>query len=98
MSSKGKNRLSDLGGTTGLVICRSSQFGTSGFLFGDDMRIIMKFGGTSVGSAERIAQVVEIVRSQIKQGNQVVVVLSAMSGVTNTLLGALKESANGNIG
>lgn len=62
------------------------------------MRVVMKFGGTSVGSAERIAQVIEIVRAERNKGSQVVVVLSAMSGVTNTLLGALKESASGNIG
>ena len=61
------------------------------------MRIVMKFGGTSVGSAERIAGVAEIVRAEANKGNQVVVVLSAMSGVTNTLLAALKESASGNI-
>ncbi len=62
------------------------------------MRVIMKFGGTSVGNVERIAQVVEIVRGEVNQGSQVVVVLSAMSGVTNTLLGALKDAAGGNIG
>jgi aspartokinase/homoserine dehydrogenase 1 len=61
------------------------------------MRVVMKFGGTSVGSAERIAGVGEIVRAEVKRGSQVVVVLSAMSGVTNTLLAALKESAGGNI-
>ena len=59
--------------------------------------IVMKFGGTSVGSAERIAGVAEIVRAEVNKGNQVVVVLSAMSGVTNTLLAALKDSAGGNI-
>lgn len=62
------------------------------------MKIVMKFGGTSVGNAERIAQAAEIVRVQVNKGNQVVVVLSAMSGVTNTLLGALKDAANGNMG
>ncbi|MCC7161405.1 MAG: aspartate kinase [Anaerolineae bacterium] len=62
------------------------------------MKVVMKFGGTSVGSAERIAQVAEIVRNQTNKGNRVVVVLSAMSGVTNTLLGALKDAANGNMG
>jgi aspartokinase/homoserine dehydrogenase 1 len=61
------------------------------------MRVLMKFGGTSVGNAERIAGVGEIVRGEVNRGNQVVVVLSAMSGVTNTLLAALKESAGGNI-
>lgn len=62
------------------------------------MKVVMKFGGTSVGSAERIAQAMEIVRAEVNKGNQVVVVLSAMSGVTNTLLGALKDAANGNMG
>lgn len=62
------------------------------------MRVVMKFGGTSVGSAERILQAVEIVRSEVNKGHQVVVVLSAMSGVTNTLLGALKDAADGNMG
>lgn len=62
------------------------------------MRIVMKFGGTSVGSAERIAQVAEIVRAQADRKHQVVVVLSAMSGVTNLLLGAIKDAANGNMG
>lgn len=62
-----------------------------------DVRIVMKFGGTSVGSAERIAQVVEIVRRERERGNQTVVVLSAMSGVTNTLLGAARDAANGSI-
>jgi aspartate kinase len=58
----------------------------------------MKFGGTSVGSVERLAQVSEIVRAEVNKGSQVVVVLSAMSGVTNTLLGALRDAANGNMG
>lgn len=62
------------------------------------MQIVMKFGGTSVGSAERIAQVTEIVRARVTRGNHIVVVLSAMSGVTNTLLGALRDAANGNMG
>lgn len=61
------------------------------------MRIVMKFGGTSVGNAERIAQVAEIVRSQVAKGDQVVVVLSAMSGVTNSLLTSAQEAAGGSI-
>ena len=39
-------------------------------------RIVMKFGGTSVGSVERINHVAEIVRSEVEEKNQVVVVLS----------------------
>ncbi len=61
------------------------------------MRIVMKFGGTSVGSAERVAQVADIVRTQVAQGDQVVLVLSAMSGVTNALLASAREASNGSI-
>src|SRR6476620_8564333 len=62
------------------------------------MKLVRKFGGRWVGSAERILQAAEIVRSEVNKGHQVVVVLSAMSGVTNTLLGALKDAADGNMG
>ena len=49
-------------------------------------RIVMKFGGTSVGSVERINHVAEIVRSEVEEKNQVVVVLSAMAGETERLV------------
>lgn len=49
--------------------------------------IVQKFGGTSVGSTEKIKNVAERVLSYRKQGHQVVVVLSAMSGQTDKLLG-----------
>lgn len=55
----------------------------------------MKFGGTSVGNAERITQVTRIVHAQVSQGDQILVVLSAMSGVTNTLLISAREAAHG---
>lgn len=48
--------------------------------------IVMKFGGTSVGSAERMEQVIELVASAQKKGRKPIVVLSAMSGVTNWLI------------
>ncbi|MCQ2311247.1 MAG: aspartate kinase [Paludibacteraceae bacterium] len=47
--------------------------------------LVMKFGGTSVGSAERMKKVAELIR-RASAGNSVLVVLSAMSGTTNTLL------------
>ena len=47
--------------------------------------IVQKFGGTSVANIERIRNVAERVKREIAAGNQVVVVLSAMSGVTNQL-------------
>ncbi|PMH43825.1 aspartate kinase [Vibrio sp. 10N.286.49.B3] len=49
--------------------------------------IVQKFGGTSVGSIENIHIVAEHVIKAKEQGNQVVVVVSAMSGETNRLLG-----------
>ncbi len=49
--------------------------------------IVQKFGGTSVGSTEKIKNVAERVLQYQKQGNQMVVVLSAMSGQTDKLLG-----------
>jgi len=49
------------------------------------MRIVMKFGGTSVGDAERIKQVAELVKKFADQDFEIVVVVSAMSGVTDTL-------------
>ena len=49
-------------------------------------RIVMKFGGTSVGSIERIQAVAEKVEAEVGRGNQVAVVVSAMSGSTNQLV------------
>ena len=48
--------------------------------------IVQKFGGTSVANIERIRNVAERVKRERAAGNQVVVVLSAMSGVTNQLV------------
>lgn len=53
--------------------------------------IVQKFGGTSVGSTERIRNVATKVKKELDRGNQVVVVLSAMSGETNKLVGFCEE-------
>jgi aspartate kinase len=59
------------------------------------MLIVQKYGGTSVGSTERIRNVARRVAHFHKQGHQLVVVVSAMSGETNRLLALAKEiSAN----
>ena len=52
---------------------------------------VQKYGGTSVGSIERIEAVAQRVKKSREQGNQIVVVVSAMSGETNRLLGMAKE-------
>jgi len=59
------------------------------------MLIVMKFGGTSVGSAERIAQAAALVAASRDKGHQVVAVTSAMSGVTNTLIDAAQAASKG---
>lgn len=50
-------------------------------------RIVMKFGGTSVGDIERIKAVAERVKKQKDAGCDVLVVVSAMAGETNKLVG-----------
>lgn len=50
------------------------------------VRIIVKFGGTSIADPAHIEKVAEKVLGEIKRGNQVVVVVSAMAGVTNQLV------------
>jgi aspartate kinase len=50
-------------------------------------RIVMKFGGTSVADLDRIRAVALRVKREVDAGNQVAVVVSAMSGVTNQLVG-----------
>ncbi|MFY9141641.1 aspartate kinase [Sulfuricurvum sp.] len=50
------------------------------------MLIVQKFGGTSVGDLERIQNVANRVSQTLKEGHQVVVVVSAMSGETNKLI------------
>src|SRR6058998_2876783 len=49
-------------------------------------RIVMKFGGTSVGDVERIRAVAQRVKREVDAGADVAVVVSAMAGVTNQLV------------
>ena len=55
--------------------------------------IVHKYGGTSMGSTERIHNVAKRVAKWVKAGHQMVVVPSAVSGETNRLLGLAKELA-----
>jgi aspartate kinase len=52
--------------------------------------IVQKFGGTSVGSVERIAEVAKIIEKSAQE-NSIIVVVSAMSGETNRLIGLAKS-------
>ena len=56
--------------------------------------IVLKFGGTSVGSIDRIKKVSKIIASYKNKRNNVVVVSSAMSGVTNDLIAKSKKIDN----
>ena len=53
--------------------------------------IVQKYGGTSVGTVERIEAVADKIGRFLKEGHQVVVVVSAMSGETNRLIGLAKQ-------
>jgi aspartate kinase len=53
--------------------------------------IVQKYGGTSVGTIERIQAVADRVAASHRAGNQIVVAVSAMSGETNRLIGLAKE-------
>jgi aspartate kinase len=54
-------------------------------------RIVMKFGGTSVADIDRIRNVARLVKREVERGNQVAVVVSAMAGVTNQLVGWVNQ-------
>lgn len=54
-------------------------------------RLVMKFGGTSVGSVDRIRNVAAKVKREVEAGNEVAVVVSAMSGETNRLVDLCKQ-------
>ncbi len=53
--------------------------------------IVQKFGGTSVGTIERIENVANKVIKEVKNGNQVIVVVSAMAGETDRLINLAKK-------
>ena len=55
---------------------------------------VLKFGGTSVGTIERIQHVASIVKKEHLAGNNVVVIVSAMAGKTNELIKLSKEISN----
>ena len=56
-------------------------------------RLVMKFGGTSVADIERIRNVARHVEREVKAGHHVAVVVSAMAGTTDQLVGWCREAA-----
>ena len=55
---------------------------------------VLKFGGTSVGTTDRIQHVANIIKKEQSQGNQVIVIVSAMAGKTNELINLSNEISN----
>src|SRR4051812_21313405 len=55
------------------------------------MLVVQKYGGTSVGTVERIREVAKRCIATQRQGHQVVVIVSAMAGETNRLLALAKQ-------
>ncbi len=58
-------------------------------------RLVMKFGGTSVGSVERIFHVANLVKRTVDAGNEVAVVVSAMAGETDRLIDLTRSVSGG---
>ena len=56
--------------------------------------VVLKFGGTSVGTVDRIKKVANIIIGYVKKRYKVIVVSSAMSGVTNDLVKKSKSISN----
>ncbi len=56
--------------------------------------LVMKFGGTSVANLERIEKAAEKVRAEVARGYDVIVIVSAMSGRTNELVGWVEETSH----
>src|SRR2546423_8994345 len=56
-------------------------------------RLVMKFGGTSVADVDRIRNVARHVKREVEAGHAVAVVVSAMAGKTDQLVGWCREAA-----
>ena len=56
--------------------------------------LVMKFGGTSVASLDRIARASKRVAVEVARGHNVIVIVSAMAGKTNELVGWVRETSN----
>lgn len=55
--------------------------------------VVLKFGGTSVADVPQIKKISYKIKSEVDQGNKVIVVVSAMSGVTNNLVELVKSTS-----
>ena len=55
--------------------------------------VVLKFGGTSVADVPQIKKIALKVKKEVNQGYKVIVVVSAMAGVTNNLIDLVKSTA-----
>jgi aspartate kinase len=62
----------------------------------DLKKVVMKFGGTSVASGENIRQVANLIANYVGKGYYVIVVVSALEGVTDKLIEAAEQAKKGN--
>ena len=62
-----------------------------------DDRLVMKFGGTSVGDLDRIERVARHVRAQVAEGKKICVTVSAMAGETNRLVDLTRRAGGGDV-
>jgi len=61
------------------------------------LKIVMKFGGACTSSGANILRIVDITRRHVKGGDKVVLVISAMAGVTDELINLINHALTGNI-
>ncbi|MCP8322002.1 MAG: aspartate kinase [archaeon] len=61
------------------------------------MKLIMKFGGSSVANGDCIKRVAKIISNFVNQGNRLVIIASALEGITDQLLEASEEAKKGNL-
>jgi aspartate kinase len=61
----------------------------------ENKTLVMKFGGTSVGTAQAMGQTVKIIQDTHQEWNRLVVITSALSGVTTLLLDSAKSASQG---
>src|SRR4030042_4490004 len=59
--------------------------------------LVMKFGGTAVGSGDAMRRAIGIVKATLAEWPRTVVIASALAGVTNTLLNSAIKSAQGDV-
>ena len=61
------------------------------------MRLVMKFGGVCTSSGANILRIVNIVKTHVERGDKVILVISAMAGVTDTLIALIDAALAGNV-